>query len=177
LIHPVQHEPHSASASLRLRSGINFSHCGHGGSGAAPPHTPQPGDTRSQLASRGFTSRGNPNKTVRLTCQSPNGRSAGRGRREAKNRARAATPVGLSAMTRVSLSPARLRSASVRRGRRGERYRMRFSEAQSTSVTDRTRSPSGQPSSVTDRTRSPSGKSPSVTDRTRSPSRTTAFGH
>src|SRR5260370_19290692 len=42
LIHPVQHVPHSASASLRLRSGNNFSHGGHGGGGAAPPPPPPP---------------------------------------------------------------------------------------------------------------------------------------
>src|SRR5258708_29449898 len=34
LIHPVQHEPHSAAPSARLRSGDNGSHCGHGGSEA-----------------------------------------------------------------------------------------------------------------------------------------------
>ncbi len=32
--------PHSASASLRLRSGNQFSHRGHGGSAAAPPTPP-----------------------------------------------------------------------------------------------------------------------------------------
>jgi hypothetical protein len=82
-----------------LRSGsvpASTSATAAGGERGRSPHTPQPRGTRSQLASRGFTSRGNPNKIVRLTCQSPNGRSAGRGRREAKKagnelRARAVT--------------------------------------------------------------------------------------
>jgi len=40
LIHPVQHEPHSAAPPARLRSGVKGSHGGHGGSAAAPPTPP-----------------------------------------------------------------------------------------------------------------------------------------
>src|SRR5260370_37704795 len=40
LIHPVEHEPHSAAPSARLRSGDNGSHGRHGGSDGTSPAPP-----------------------------------------------------------------------------------------------------------------------------------------
>src|SRR5260370_36795508 len=80
LIHLVQHEPHSASASLRLRSGNNFSHGGHRGGGGGPPPPPPPArgppqQGAAQAGTRG-TKHGTPPRVARRVerwwrCPSP----------------------------------------------------------------------------------------------------------